>query len=67
MSGIIRRILLYIFIKSAYNLNISVPYIRADTGTAGNTTILDLKANRDSMTHEELYTYVRIPRPLGQE
>ena len=67
MSGIIIRILLYIFIKSAYNLNISVSYIRADTGTAGDTTILDLKANRNSMTHKEVYTYVRIPRPLVQE
>jgi hypothetical protein len=67
MSGIIRRILWYIFIKPAYNLNIPVPYIRAETGTAGKTTILDLKANRDSMTHKAVYTYVSIPRPLGQE
>jgi hypothetical protein len=66
MSGIIRRLLLYIFMKSVFNFNISVSYIRADTGTAGKT-ILDLKANRDSMTHKEVYTYVRTPRPLGQE
>jgi hypothetical protein len=67
MSGKIRRLLLYIFMKSVYNLNISVPYIRADTGTAGKTTIPDLKVNRDSMTHKEVYTYVSIPRHLGQE
>jgi len=53
--------------KSVYSLNISAPYIWADTGTAGKTTILDLKANRDSMTHKEVYTYVRTPRLLGQE
>jgi len=63
MSGIIRRILLYIFIQSTYTLNISVPYIRADTGTVGNTTILDLKVNRDSMTHKKVYAYVHTPRP----
>lgn len=67
VSGIIRRILLYIFIKSTYNLKIPVLCIRAETGTAGKTTIIDLKANRDSMTHKEVYSYVRIPRPLGRE
>ena len=59
--------LLYMFIKSTYNLNISVPYIRADTGTAANTTILDLRANRDSLTHKEVYTctYVRTHSPTS--
>jgi hypothetical protein len=63
MSGIIIRILPYIFIKSAYTSNISVPYIRADTGTVGNTIIRDLKVNRDSMTHKGVYTHVCTLRP----
>jgi hypothetical protein len=67
MSGIIGTILLYIFIKSAYNLNIPVLYIRAETGTVGKTTTLDLNANHDSMTHKEVYSCVRIPRHLGRE
>ena len=55
-----------LLVESTYNLTISLPYIRVDNGTAANTTMLDLKAIRDPMTHKEVCHGV-TPRPVGQE